>query len=77
MEAPTLIRLASVAGEPIVLVLPPSPVLTTTVTPAATAASSASRVTSSTVSGKLLDPKDSLITFAPCWTAYWMAWRKT
>ena len=49
--APTLITLGSVAGEPIVLVMPASPELTTTVTPAATAASSASRVMSSAVSG--------------------------
>ncbi len=76
MVAPTLMTSGSLAGEPIVLVAPASPELTTTVTPAATAASSASRTTSSEVSGKLLLPNDSLITLAPLSTAYWMAWRK-
>src|SRR5580698_8917426 len=68
--------LGSVAGEPIVLVTPASPELTTTVTPAATAASSASRVTSRVVSGNWFDPKDSLMTLAPLCTAKLIAWRK-
>ena len=53
----------SVAGEPMVLVAPASPVEETTVTPAATAASSNCLVTSSAVtSGKGLLPNDSLST---------------
>ena len=53
----------SVAGEPMVLVEPASPVETTTVTPAATAASSNCLVASSAVtSGNGLEPNDSLIT---------------
>ena len=53
----------SVAGEPIVLVEPASPLETTTVTPAATAASSNCLVTSSEVmSGNGLLPNDSLMT---------------
>src|SRR3984957_11743160 len=67
--APTLRTFGSVAGDPIVLVMPPSPLDATTVTPAATAASSAIRVTSAARSGKLLLPKDSLMTLAPCITA--------
>src|ERR1700691_338787 len=73
--APTLITLGSAAGEPMVLALPASPALTTTVTPAATAASFASRVTSSAVSGKLVDAKDSLMTLAPLATAKLIASR--
>ena len=64
------------AGEPMVLVLPASPELTTTVTPAATAASLASRVTSSAVSGKFVEAKDSLMTLAPLATAKLIASRK-
>ena len=56
---------AIIAGEPIVLVVPASPLLATTVTPAATAASSASEIGSSLVSGNGLPPNDSLITSAP------------
>src|ERR1700761_704619 len=47
VEAPALITCGSVAGDPTVLVTPESPVLVTTVTPAATAWSSAIRVASS------------------------------
>ena len=53
----------SVAGEPMVLVGPASPVATLTTTPAATAASLNCLVASSAVtSGNGLDPNDSLIT---------------
>ena len=69
MDAPTLISLGSVDGDPWVLVTPASPVLTTTVTPAATAASSALRVASCAVSGKGCEPKDSFSTLTPCVTA--------
>jgi hypothetical protein len=56
--------LGSVEGEPIVLVAPASPLETTTVTPAATAASLNSLVASSEVtSGKLSEPNDSFRTF--------------
>src|SRR5579863_5756501 len=66
--------LGSVAGDPMVLVRPASPELVTTVTPAATAASSASRTTSRAVSGKSPEPSDSFMTLAPCCTAYCTAW---
>ena len=52
-------------GEPRVLVTPASPELTTTVTPAATASSSAIRVASCAVSGNWLAPKDSFSTLTP------------
>ncbi len=52
----------SVAGEPIVLVGPASPLDTVTVTPAATAASSNWRTASAAVSGIGLPPKDWLST---------------
>src|SRR5208282_3662432 len=64
----------SVAGDPIVLVRPASPELVTTVTPAATAASSTFRTTSRSVSGKSPEPRDSFMTLAPCCTAYSTAW---
>jgi hypothetical protein len=52
-----------VAGEPMVLVLPASPVDTVTVMPAATAASLNSLVASSEVtSGKGFEPNDSFNT---------------
>src|SRR5580698_373922 len=76
VDAPTLMTSGSVAGDPMVLVLPASPALTTTVTPAATAASFASRVTSRAVSGKLVDANDSLMTLAPLATAKLIASRK-
>jgi hypothetical protein len=60
--APTLITFGSGEGEPIVLVNPASPELTTTVMPAATAASLASLVRSTAVPGKGFDPNDSLMT---------------
>ena len=62
-------RSGSVAGEPVVLVMPESPELTTTVTPAATASSSAMRVASRAVSGKLFDPNDSFSTLTSFPTA--------
>ena len=62
MDAPALIRFGSVAGEPIVLVTPASPELTTTVTPAETASSSAILIASSAESGKGFPPNDSLRT---------------
>ena len=53
----------SVAGEPMVLVGPASPLETVTVTPAATAASLNCLVASSAVmSGNGLDPNDSFST---------------
>jgi hypothetical protein len=55
--------LGSVAGEPMVLAEPASPLETVTVTPAATAASLNSFITSSAVtSGNGLLPNDSLST---------------
>ena len=61
--------LGSSDGEPIVDVMPESPGPTTTVTPAATAASFASFTVSSESSGNGLPPKDSLRTFTPWVTA--------
>ena len=52
--APTLITLGSVAGEPMVLVTPPSPAVATTVTPAATAASLAWRMRSAVSVGEVV-----------------------
>ena len=61
--APAEMTAGSVAGDPMVSVTPASPVDAVTVTPAATAASSASLIRSRlAVSGKGLEPKDSLIT---------------
>jgi hypothetical protein len=60
--APASITFGSVAGEPMVLVDPASPLDTTTVVPAATAASSKALVTSCVESGIGLPPKDSLST---------------
>src|SRR5262245_54425462 len=54
-----------VEGEPDVPLVPASPVLETTVTPAATAASSASAIGSSSVSGNGLPPNDSFNTSTP------------
>src|SRR5713101_5557124 len=68
--------LGSVDGDPSVLADPESPLLATTVTPAATAASSAREMGSSALSGKGVPPKDSLITSAPWSTAYSMACTK-
>src|SRR5579872_1644705 len=65
VDAPALMTSGSVAGEPCVFVTPASPVDATTVTPDATAASLANRVTSLLKSGKGLPLKDSLITFTP------------
>ena len=63
MVAPTEIRLGSVAGEPMVLAVPASPDDTLTTTPALTAASSNSLITSCAVSGSGLAPNDSFSTF--------------
>ena len=60
--APEAITLGSVDGEPKVPAVPASPVLTTTVTPARTAALLASEIGSFALSGNGLPPKDSLIT---------------
>src|ERR1700689_647148 len=59
VDPPTAIELAEVAGEPIVPAVPASPVLTTTVTPLATAASLASEMGSFVLSGNGLPPNDS------------------
>ena len=67
--APTEMTLGSSDGAPIVDEMPASPELTTTVTPAATAASFASFTVSSESSGNGLPPKDSLRTFTPWATA--------
>ncbi len=69
VEAPALITFGSVAGDPIVLVTPASPELTTTVTPAAIASSSAIRVASFAVSGSWFAPNDSFSTCTPFATA--------
>ena len=54
---------------------PASPLLDTTVTPAATAAASASATGSSWVFGSGLAPMDSLSTLTwSCTTAHWTAW---
>src|SRR4051812_8006683 len=63
--AATPITFGSLDGEPMVLVVPESPVLATTVTPASTAASSASEIGSLPVSGNGLPPNDSLMTSTP------------
>src|SRR6478736_9406170 len=57
------------AGEPTVPVTPASPVLATTVTPAATALASARLIGSVLVSGYGLPPNDSFSTSAPEATA--------
>ena len=63
VDAPAEITFGSVAGEPMVLVTPASPLDTVTVTPALTAASLASLVRSRLAeSGNGLPPNDSLIT---------------
>ncbi len=63
MDAPTDSTAGSVDGEPMVLVVPASPLETLTTTPAATAASLNCLVTSSAVtSGNGFEPNDSLIT---------------
>ncbi len=60
--APTEITFGSVAGEPMVFAVPASPVDTLTTTPALTAASSNSLITSWAVSGSGLAPNDSFST---------------
>jgi len=72
--APTAMTLGSVAGDPMVLWVPASPEATTTVTPAATAASSAILIASSGVSGRGFVANDSLSTFTPLSTASSIAW---
>src|ERR1700690_3395401 len=75
--APAAITLDCVDGEPKVPAVPASPVLTTTVTPARTAASFAREMGSLASSGNGLPPKDSLITStSSCSTAYSMACTK-
>src|SRR5215469_17966857 len=70
-----MVPVEEVAGEPIVLVGPESPELVTTVTPAATAASSASCTGSFRVSGIGRPPKDWLSTSTwSTFTAHSMAW---
>ncbi len=70
VEAPTEITAGSVAGEPMVDIVPESPVEAATTVPAATAALSKSLMTSCVVSGNSLSPNDSLITFTwSCSTA--------
>ena len=61
-----LMTCGSSAGEPTVPVGPASPVDTTTVTPAAVAASLAATTVSWVVSGIGLNPKDSLMTSTFC-----------
>src|SRR4051812_29096917 len=65
--AATPITLAEVDGEPTVPLVPASPVLATTVTPASTAAASASEMGSLLLSGNGFAPKDSLMTSTPAW----------
>ena len=70
VEAPTEITPGSVAGEPIVDIVPESPLEAATMVPAVTAALSNSLMTSWVVSGNSLSPNDSLITFTwSCSTA--------
>src|SRR5690349_1372300 len=63
--AATPITFAELDGEPTVPVVPASPVLATTVTPASTAALSASEIGSLPLSGNGLAPNDSLMTSTP------------
>ncbi len=65
MVAATPMIFAALDGLPMVLVVPASPVEATTVTPASTAALSASVIGSLPLSGNGLPPKDSLITSTP------------
>src|ERR1700692_4773442 len=65
--APAEITAGSVAGEPIVDVVPESPLETLTTTPALVAALSNSLITSCVVSGSGLPPNDSLMTFTWSW----------
>lgn len=67
--APTLMTFGSVAGEPVVLVAPPSPLPSTTVTPEATAALSASSSASRVVSGNSCPEIGWFMTLAPLVTA--------
>src|SRR5215472_11291144 len=72
---PTAITPGVVAGEPMLLNGPASPLLATTVTPAATAAWSASDTGSSCVFGIGFPPIDSFRMFTwSCCTAHWTAW---
>ena len=72
---PTAITPGVVAGEPMLLNGPASPLLATTVTPAATAAWSARATGSSWVFGTGLPPMDSLSTLTwSCRTAHSTAW---
>ena len=73
--APTEITFGSVAGEPMLLNGPLSPLDTMTVTPAAIAALSAIETGSLAALGCGLPPKDSLrmLTWS-CRTAHWIAW---
>jgi len=72
---PTAITPGVVAGEPMLLNGPASPLLATTVTPAATAAWSARATASSCVFGIGFPPMDSFSTLTwSCRTAHSIAW---